>query len=564
MFGTTQNTRDTALKMRPAKTLNACRAWLNRTKIMARQYGRDEEGSLLIFGLFTFVIVLVLAGIGVDIVRHETLRTELQNTADRAVLAAASSETTEAAKAVVRDYFAKAGLTEFLDKVEVDGVGYGKRVKATVTADIPTYFLRLSGVDNLELNSYSVAEQGMTELEVALVLDVSGSMNSSSRLANLSVAGKAFATTVFTNSIAGHVAVSVVPYATQVNVGPDIAAQFLREDSHETSHCFNFTADDFTTNTVELITDDDPKSYEQTLNFDPWYYNEPNEGLVTQLCNSAENNRVLPFSTSNTAVENKITGLTADGNTSIDVGVKWGMSMLDPSFQGVTTALVADGLDASNAGRPHEYSSSTLKVMVVMTDGVNTSQYYVPDPYRSGNSDIYLDPDTDRVSFGTDYEECTTTSYKNWKGKTKYTTTCEDVTKYYAPHNENYYDNPYGGWGDVRLLTWPEVWDRFTIDSHAYTRYEASGKSNDYYNWRDIDKSYGSSTKNSRLLQACQAAKDKGIIVFTIGFEAPSSAASILKSCASSEAHYKDADGLEIADAFAAVATKITELRLVE
>jgi Flp pilus assembly protein TadG len=532
---------------------------------MARQYGRDDDGSLLIFGLFTFVIILVLAGIGVDIVRHETLRTELQNTADRAVLAAASSQTTTAAKAVVNDYFAKAGLTEYLDDVQVEGVGYGKRVKAIVKADIPTYFFRLAGLNTLELNSYSVAEQGMAELEVALVLDVSGSMRNSSRLSNLSLAGQEFAKTVFSNSVEGHVAVSVVPYATQVNVGPTIASQFSRSESHESSHCFNFAANDFLTNTVDVITGDHPKTYEQTLNFDPWYYNEPNEGLISEVCNPAQNNRVLPFATSNTEVSNKISGLTADGNTSIDVGVKWGMAMLDPSFQDVTTALVADGLDASNTGRPHEYSTTTLKVMVVMTDGVNTPQYYVPDPYRSGNSDIYLDPDTNRVSFGEEHEKCTETSYINKRGKKKYKTICEDVTQYYAPHNESFYEDPYGGWNDVRLLTWPEVWDRFTIDSHAYTRYEASGVSSDYYSWKDITKkSYSGSTKNTRLKQACQAAKDKGIIVFTIGFEAPSSAATVLKACASSEAHYKDADGLEIADAFAAVATKITELRLVE
>lgn len=553
MFGTTQNNRDAAHESRSATPLKWCKAKLNRTKSIARLYGRDEDGSLLIFGIFTFVIVLILAGIGVDIVRHETLRTELQNTTDRAVLAAANRETTAEAKSVVEDYFAKAGLTSYLEDVKVEGVGYGKRVTATVTADIPTHFLRFSGVNNLELHSEGTAEQGMAELEVALVLDVSGSMNNSNRLPNLTIAGQEFAETVFNNSADGHVAVSVVPYATQVNVGPTIASKFVRTDSHETSHCLNFQAADFLTNTVELATAVNPKSYEQTMNFDPWYYKAPNTGTTLEVCNPATNNRVLPFSTSLSEVSNKIAGLRADGNTSIDVGVKWGMAILDPSFQDATTALISNGLDASNAGRPHEYSSATLKVMVVMTDGVNTGQYYMPDPYRTGESDIFLDPNTNRVSFETTKNSCSW-----WYG-------CTSSTKYYAPHNDSYYNAPYGGWSAVRNLQWSEVWDRFTVDSHAYTRYEASGNSNDYYNWLNWTRKYiDSNTKNTRLLQACQAAKDKGIIVFTIGFEAPNTGASVLKDCASSEAHYKDADGLEIADAFAAVATKITELRLVK
>jgi hypothetical protein len=561
MFGTTKKIRDTALMARSTHALERCKAGLNRTKSIARLYGRDEEGSLLIFGIFTFVIVLILAGIGVDIVRHETLRTELQNTTDRAILAAANRETTAEAKEVVEDYFAKAGLSSYLDEVIVEGVGYGKRVTATVKADIPTFFLRFSGVNNLELNSSGSAEQGMAELEVALVLDVSGSMNNSNRLPNLTVAGQEFAATVFNNSVDGHVAVSVVPYATQVNVGPTIASQFLRTDSHETSHCLNFTADDFQTNTVELITGTDPKSYEQTMNFDPWYYKEPNTGTTLEVCNPATNNRVLPFSTSLSEVSNKIAGLRADGNTSIDVGVKWGMTLLDPSFQDATTVLVTEGLDASNAGRPHEYSSATLKVMVVMTDGVNTGQYYMPDPYRTGDSDIYIDPDTDRVSFKTVQNSCSW-----WAG-------CTSTTRYYTPHNDSYYNNPYDAPASAynsndyapRLLVWSEVWDRFTVDSHAYTRYEASGNSNDYYTWRDRGRKYiASGTKNARLLDACQEAKNKGILVFTIGFEAPDTGAAVLRSCASSESHYYDADGLEIADAFAAVATKITELRLVK
>ena len=553
MFGTTKDNRDTAQKARSAVALEWCAAGMTRVKITARRFGRDEEGSLLIFGLFTFVIVLILAGIGVDIVRHETLRTELQNTTDRAILAAANRETTAEAKAVVEDYFAKAGLSSYLEEVKVEGVGYGKRVTATVIADIPTFFLRFSGVNNLKLNGSGSAEQGMAELEVALVLDVSGSMNNSNRLPNLTIAGQEFARTVFNNSVDGHVAVSVVPYATQVNVGSVIASQFTRNDSHDKSHCINLTSSDFETNIVGLAEGDDPRTYDQTMNFDPWYYKDPNTGTQLVVCNPAANNQVLPFSNSLTEVENKIAGLRADGNTSIDVGVKWGLSILDPSFQSATTALVDAGLSNANLGRPHEYSSATLKVMVVMTDGVNTEQYRMPDPYRSGLSDIYVNISNDRVSFQTVQNSCSW-----WSG-------CTSNTVYYAPHNDSYYSAPYGGWSGTRQLAWSEVWDRFTVESHAYTRYEASGNSNDYYNWLNkTRKSVGSSEKNARLQSICSQAKSKGIVVFTIGFEAPDSAATVLRNCASSEAHYKDADGLEIADAFAAVATKITELRLVK
>lgn len=79
-----------------------------------------------------------------------------------------------------------------------------------------------------------------------------------------------------------------------------------------------------------------------------------------------------------------------------------------------------------------------------------------------------------------------------------------------------------------------------------------------------VRKSVGSTTKNLRTKYACDAAKAKGVIVFSIGFEAPSSGQAVLKDCASSASHYFDVDGLEIRDAFAAIASSIRQLRLTQ
>lgn len=82
-----------------------------------------------------------------------------------------------------------------------------------------------------------------------------------------------------------------------------------------------------------------------------------------------------------------------------------------------------------------------------------------------------------------------------------------------------------------------------------------------YYPVMD-DVAYG--TKDTRTRSICNAAKQNGIIVYTIGFEAPSAARVVLQDCASSDSHFFDVDGLEIRDAFAAIATSIRQLRLVQ
>lgn len=71
---------------------------------------RDEAGVLTGFSLYIFILMMMIAGLTIDLMRYEAVRTRLQATSDRAVLAAADLDQTTNAKAVVEDYFAKAGM----------------------------------------------------------------------------------------------------------------------------------------------------------------------------------------------------------------------------------------------------------------------------------------------------------------------------------------------------------------------------------------------------------------------------------------------------------------------
>lgn len=68
-----------------------------------RRFARDEGGVMVVFSLFIMIMILMVGGIGVDTMRFEMERTRLQNTIDRAVLAAADLDQTLDAKTVVRD-----------------------------------------------------------------------------------------------------------------------------------------------------------------------------------------------------------------------------------------------------------------------------------------------------------------------------------------------------------------------------------------------------------------------------------------------------------------------------
>ncbi|MDA3859313.1 MAG: Tad domain-containing protein, partial [Roseovarius sp.] len=81
----------------------------------AMRFVREEDGTVTILAFFIFVTFLMMGGIGIDTMRQEMMRAKLQATLDGAVLAGATAPTAVEARLVVEDYFAKSGMSEFLD-----------------------------------------------------------------------------------------------------------------------------------------------------------------------------------------------------------------------------------------------------------------------------------------------------------------------------------------------------------------------------------------------------------------------------------------------------------------
>ncbi|MFV0514006.1 MAG: pilus assembly protein TadG-related protein [Jhaorihella sp.] len=566
----------------------------------ARRFLRDEDGTLIIFGIFAFVIMLMVAGIGVDLMQFERNRSNLQSTMDRAVLAAADLDQKLDPQAVVNDYLAKAGLSEYLSNVTVEsGIGY-RIVSATAEGSFETQFMKLSGVETLTMPAATTAEERIDGVEISLVLDVSGSMNSNSRLTNLKSAAKDFIDQMVENSTDGNLSISIIPYATQVSLPDYMISQFNVSTEHAYSNCVNFSSADFNSASMNPAA---PLS--RTMHFDPWNDfdgrdNDPKElvGLDSGLnrtlpvCEALSSREILPLSKNATVLKNYIDAFMARGNTSLDVGMKWGTALLDPSLKGVVSSMVSSGnIDAAFSDRPANYDDGdTLKVIVLMTDGQNTSQYYINDGYRSGDSNIWwndqeekysvyvgLDADDDDGdgitgeplfywpfdntwhdhAYGegtydeTVYErECT--SYRRSGSCRRYRTVATTVTV----------DEP----GSAAILSYADLWAYTTMESVVEDLYEPWMNDSEAWNdWYYSVRNYvNSNTKDARTKAICDAAKEQDIIVFTIGFEAPWSGKQVIKDCASSNSHFFDVNGLEIADAFSSIASSIRKLRLTQ
>lgn len=112
-------------------------------------------------------------------------------------------------------------------------------------------------------------------------------------------------------------------------------------------------------------------------------------------------------------------------------------------------------------------------------------------------------------------------------------------------------------------MTFPELYNQVSLAWNA--TYNYADMNNAWATWYNAAfSSINGTVKNQRTKHICDAAKDQGVIVYAIGFEAPNSGQKVLKDCASSDGHYFDVDGLEIEDAFSSIAASIRKLRLIQ
>lgn len=506
-------------------------------------FGRDEAGGIVVLSLFLIIAMLMAIGLAVDVGLSEYIRTRLQNTTDAAVLAAADLEQVLTPKAVVEDFFDKAGLDEHLTDVKVVGGVNARTVTATAEVHLDTLLLHLVDIESLKVSTLGAATESKGDIEIALVLDNSGSMgdDNDKRLKLLKPAAKEFVDTVVRqDGEDGTTTISIVPFATQVSAGPELLSRLKVTSEHDTSDCVTFSDSDFLSTGISTTA-----TLSRTAHHDP-YYKEWSVWESAWICPVWSSRDIMAWSSNADALKTRIEAMKASGWTSIELGTKWGLALLDPSLRTVLSSMVDDGLvDEEMRGQPFDYGrQNTLKFLVVMSDGENTRQWDIKAPYREGLSPVF--------------------HYQTSRGSNRYTYYDADrsgTRKYYKVSRNEWDDAPHGD-DEARQLTWPELWadmsvEKFTDEIKAKA---LGGRGSTYFD--EIVEEYPSETKNTRTSQICTAAKNAGVVVFTIGMDTYGQGDATLADCASSDAHFYDVRSLDISSAFNAIARQINQLRL--
>lgn len=460
----------------------------NRTEL--EQFAANEEGVATVFACFMIMMMVLVGGIGVDLMHSEMERTRLQNTLDRAVLAAADMDQTLDPNSVVTDYFAKSGMSEFLTNVEVDQSLNHRTVTAEAETLSNTAFMNLMGVDQLRVPAVSSAEERISNVEVSLIVDVSGSMAWNSKMENLQDAANTFVETLIQDDTQDLISINLVPYSEHVNVGWDIFSQLNVTHRHNYSYCLEIPDAEF-----ENAALDTAITYDQMQHFQwNWGSSTNYQNVVDDtVCPSANEETILPMSQSVSDLQARINAYQPRAGTSIFMAVKWGAALLDPSTRSIVTSMVNSGtVDSAFSGRPADYDDAdTLKTMVVMTDGKNDRSYRIQDwAYRTNSHIVHW------------------SNYNFW---------------FYL----NYY-----------------------VNSYYYSNF--------------YQQKYNATQGDALTDSICTAAKDAGIVIWGVGFEVDDHGADVLEDCASSPSHFFRVEGIEISEAFTAIASQINQLRLTQ
>ena len=214
---------------------------MRRFSSLVRRFGRDESGVFaVLFGLMAIVLI-ALGGATVDYVSLEQTRNRSQVALDAAALALQAEiflttltkqQIQERAQALVDDRVGVVGIVT-IDTTIIDEDEGSLYFAAGMT--VQTAFVRLVGVNSLSARIQSEVKRGSMDVEVAVAVDITGSMNETvpkagsgweteTKIAALERSlGQLIDLVVKDDQTPSYSKMAIVPYSMGVNVGSTYA-----------------------------------------------------------------------------------------------------------------------------------------------------------------------------------------------------------------------------------------------------------------------------------------------------------------------------------------------------
>ncbi len=333
-----------------------------RPWIRLRGLVRDRRGAVALLVALALVPLALASGLAVDVGRSMMVRAELGRAADTAALAAGSRPDAQDLDRLVRRYLAanfRGRDDVVVEEVRVEAEADGGRIVVTTRARVSTTLLRLARVDWIPVTTRTVVVRAAHPMEVALVLDVTGSMACCGKIRALKDSASTLVDILFAGEASSdRLRIGLVPFNARVNIGESYRDWLVAADRRGPwNGCTEARS------AATALTDAPPsverfrKSRVRRGGGRPgrgWW--RPRRGSVAPCPRS----RVLPLSGTRARILAAIRGLPATGTTRIDMGARWGWRLLSERWRGLWRE------DARPTPR-----EDVIRAMVLMTDGQN-------------------------------------------------------------------------------------------------------------------------------------------------------------------------------------------------
>ncbi|CAA7617006.1 TadE/TadG family type IV pilus assembly protein [Magnetospirillum sp. SS-4] len=355
-----------------------------------------RRGNIAVMFALSLIPVIASVGFGVDITRAYAVKSRMAAALDAAALAVGSSTGTNAQLQQVGSNFFNANFPSgTLDATPaVTFTVNGDIITGSASASIPTVIMNVVGINQLNVAATSTVMRKITGLELAMVLDNTGSMTSNNNIGALRDAAASLLDILF-GSYTTHptLKIALVPFSAAVNPGNEAAGLVGAGSAHAPTDpagwkgCVMERASPHTHADVPASTalwaryvwqpavdNNYSLSNPSSILSNPSYGNGstgPNLGCPTA---------ITPLTNVKAELQGAVNAMAAwsRGGTLGDIGMAWGLRALSPE-------------PPFTQGQPWGTKDLT-KAVILMTDG-NNEVYKLPGAAGPNNKNTAVNSD---------------------------------------------------------------------------------------------------------------------------------------------------------------------------
>ena len=326
-------------------------------------FARDARGASIVFVASSMFVLVGAAGLAFDAGRGYLIKARLSQAVDSAALAGGRSLTVGGGgdyEAQIQKYF-DANFPEGFMGATITGPtisvnGAGTRITVQAWANVPTTLMRVLKVKGVQVSARSQVTRALRGLEVALVLDNSGSMDDDGKMNDLKDAAEIFLDVIYgSNETVADLHVAVVPFTGRSNLAGQPS---IHPDAPPvpTNVCVNMRQ------APHNQDDAAPGAAGTATEFTHYsgVYSPGHNKYEDYVCPNAA---VLPLTQAKSSIQARINTMVASGCTRYDHGTSWAWRALSPNYRGLWSGI--------GSSLPLDYDADMMdKAVIVMTDGI--------------------------------------------------------------------------------------------------------------------------------------------------------------------------------------------------